>query len=75
MQSKLRNTRSVLAKAKNWISLKRSLEPLDKKQEGDVFEELTKCFLLIDPKYRTKLKNVWNVNKQEVPPASTGSLT
>ena len=36
-------------------------------EKGRAFEELTKHFLEIDPRYSTILKNVWNHNKQEVP--------
>ncbi|MCK5678406.1 MAG: DEAD/DEAH box helicase family protein, partial [Flavobacteriaceae bacterium] len=35
------------------------------KEKGDIFELITKYYLLIDPIYRTKLKNVWLLN--EVP--------
>ena len=31
----------------------------DTKQKGDLFEELVKAFLLLDPEYATKLSHVW----------------
>jgi superfamily II DNA or RNA helicase len=61
------STKSILTKSKGWTSFKRTVDTLDNKQKGDAFEDLTQHFFQIDPKYRTKLKNVWNVNKREVP--------
>ena len=57
----------ILTKSKDWTSFKRTIDALDNKQKGDTFEDLAQHFFQIDPKYRTKLKNVWNVNKREVP--------
>lgn len=52
---------------KNWQDLKQNLinTSLNTKQKGDIFELITKYYLLIEPTYRTKLKNVWLLN--EVP--------
>ena len=61
------NVRSVLSKSKDWTSFKRTVDALDNKQKGDAFEDLAQHFFQIDPKYRTKLKNVWSINKREVP--------
>jgi len=61
------STKSILTKSKDWTSFKRTVDALDNKQKGDAFEDLAQHFFQIDPKYRTKLKNVWNVNKREVP--------
>ena len=36
-----------------------------KKEKGDIFELITKYYLLINPIYKTKLKKVWLLN--EVP--------
>ena len=60
-------TKSILTKSKDWTSFKRTVDTLDNKTKGDAFEDLAQHFFQIDPKYRTKLKNVWNVNKREVP--------
>jgi superfamily II DNA or RNA helicase len=60
-------SKTILTKSKNWASFKRSVDYLDNRQKGDAFEDLAQHFFQIDPKYRTKLKNVWNVNKREVP--------
>jgi predicted helicase len=60
------NPIKLLNKAKNWKSFKSYLKPLSKKQKGDAFELLTKHYLLLDPKYQTRLKNVWLL--KEVPP-------
>ncbi|MDD5053007.1 MAG: DEAD/DEAH box helicase family protein [Sulfuricurvum sp.] len=55
-----------LKKYKNWQELKfKLIATLEKKEKGDIFELITKYFLLIDPVYQTKLKNVWLLN--EVP--------
>ena len=61
------STKSILTKSKDWTSFKRTVDTLDNKTMGDAFEDLAQHFFQIDPKYRTKLKNVWNVNKREVP--------
>ena len=37
-------------------------------EKGDCFEVLTSYYLQLAPLYATKLKNVWNLNKGEVPP-------
>ncbi|WP_345980095.1 DEAD/DEAH box helicase family protein [Sulfurimonas sp. HSL3-2] len=55
-----------ISEYKSWQELKLKLiDTLGKKEKGDVFELITKYFLLIDPVYQTKLKNVWLLN--EVP--------
>ncbi|MDC0276966.1 DEAD/DEAH box helicase family protein [bacterium] len=61
------SSKYILTKSKDWTSFKRTVDALDNKQKGDAFEDLAQHFFQIDPKYRTKLKNVWNVNKREVP--------
>jgi superfamily II DNA or RNA helicase len=60
-------SKSILTKSKDWTSFKRTVDALDNKTKGDAFEDIAQHFFQIDPKYRTKLKNVWNVNKREVP--------
>lgn len=50
----------------NWQDLKLGLlDKSTKKEKGDIFERITKYYLLIDPIYKTKLKSVWLLN--EVP--------
>jgi superfamily II DNA or RNA helicase len=44
---------------KNWEDFKGRFEGLGEKKKGDLFEELTQAFLLLDPEYATKLKRVW----------------
>ncbi len=56
-----------LMKFNNWQDIKLNL--IDKfvttKEKGDIFELITKYYLLINPIYQTKLKNTWLLN--EVP--------
>lgn len=42
-----------------WPQLALKLNATDNKTKGDVFEDITKYYLLSDPKYTTKLKNIW----------------
>ena len=58
----------IIKASKDWKSFKALVDGLEQTVEkGRTFEELTKHFLEIDPRYSTVLKNVWNHNKQEVP--------
>lgn len=59
--------KSILTKSKDWASFKHAVDKLDNKGKGDAFEDLCQHLFQINPTYRTKLKNVWNVNNQEVP--------
>lgn len=36
------------------------MAPLDNKEKGDAFEELTRLFLLTDPTFSTKIKRLWH---------------
>ncbi len=56
-----------IRKYENWNDLKEKLidTSLNTKVKGDIFELMTKYYLLINPTYRTKLKDVWLLN--EVP--------
>ncbi len=56
----------ILSTAKNWRDVQAKLGQLPPKRQGDCFELLAKFYLQLDPKYRTKLKNVWLL--KEVPP-------
>jgi superfamily II DNA or RNA helicase len=54
--------------SQNWIDFSKNLTMLSKKDKGDCFEWLIKFYLLLHPKYRTKLKNVWLLNFEHIPP-------
>ncbi|HEY4984636.1 MAG TPA: hypothetical protein VIJ24_06190, partial [Verrucomicrobiae bacterium] len=43
------------------------MRDLSEKQKGDLFEELVKAYLLLEPEYASKLKHVWL--HREVPQA------
>ncbi|WP_066164708.1 restriction endonuclease [Aliarcobacter cryaerophilus] len=51
---------------KNWFDFKNIIESLKfTKNKGDLFENITKYYLIIEPIYKTKFKNVWLL--KEVP--------
>ncbi len=51
---------------KNWFDFKNIIESLEfTKNKGDLFENITKYYLIIEPIYKTKFKNVWLL--KEVP--------
>ncbi|MDY0192846.1 MAG: DEAD/DEAH box helicase family protein [Aliarcobacter butzleri] len=51
---------------KNWFDFKNIIESFEfTKNKGDLFESITKYYLLIEPIYKTKFKNVWLL--REVP--------
>jgi len=58
---------SSLKGCRSWVDLQQRWSPLTKKQKGDLFEELTKHYLLLEPEYASKLKSVWLL--REVPTA------
>jgi len=57
---------------RSWNDLQQTWSPLTEKQKGDLFEELTKHYLLLEPKYASKLKSVWLLG--EVPSDLAKSL-
>jgi superfamily II DNA or RNA helicase len=57
--------KSIISKVNSWKDFKNTLLPLSKLEKGNAFEELTKYFLLVNPTYSNKLKNVWL--QKEVP--------
>lgn len=61
------NLLNKIKKYENWYDLKEKLIDTspNTKQKGDIFELITKYYLLINPIYRTKLKEVWLLH--EVP--------
>jgi superfamily II DNA or RNA helicase len=61
------NLAQTLKGCRSWADLQRRWRPLTKKQKGNLFEELTKHYLLLEPEYASKLKSVWLLG--EVPTA------
>ena len=61
------NLAQTLKGCRSWADLQRRWRPLTKKQKGDLFEQLTKHYLLLEPEYASKLKSVWLLG--EVPTA------
>ena len=51
----------------SWEEIHRAWSDYSAKQKGDLFEELVRAFLQIEPEYASKLKNIWLHN--EVPQA------
>lgn len=51
--------KSILQKSSNWLQFKSLLSPVSANQKGEAFELLAKHYLKIDPKYATKLTDVW----------------
>ena len=53
----------ILSKAASWNDFNKKLEELTKSNQtrlaGDIFELLVKYYLLTNPTYQSKLKNVW----------------
>jgi superfamily II DNA or RNA helicase len=58
---------SSLKGCRSWGDLQQRWSPLSRKQKGDLFEQLTKHYLLLEPEYASKLKSVWLLG--EVPTA------
>jgi len=59
------NLISTLKGCRSWDDLKRSWFRLSKKQKGNLFEELVKHYLLLEPEYSSKIAKVWLL--KEVP--------
>ncbi len=58
--------KNELIKYENWNNLKSELlDILTNKEKGNIFEFITKYYLIINPIYKTKFKEVWLLN--EVP--------
>ena len=55
----------LIAKCKSWDDIQRTCQSLTEKQKGDLFEQLVKAYLQLEPEYASKLKHVWL--HQEVP--------
>jgi superfamily II DNA or RNA helicase len=56
----------------SWADIQVRLCHLPEKQKGDLFEELVRAYLLLEPEYASKLKHVWL--HREVPLAVTEKL-
>ena len=50
---------SVTAGCSSWSDLTAKWARYSEKEKGDLFEELTKAYLILEPKYACKLKHVW----------------
>jgi len=57
--------KQILLNSNSWSELKTQADLLTNKEKGNLFELLSKYYLILNPKYATKLKNVWLHN--EVP--------
>jgi len=55
-----------------WDDFRQNFAGLPDKQKGDLFEQLVKAYLLLDPEYATKLAEVWI--HHEVPEAIRAKL-
>ena len=57
----------IIKKSDSWERFSANLSKLSRNDKGDCFEELTRFFLKTNPTYISKIKNIWNVNEDEVP--------
>ncbi len=64
--------RAVLCNCSSWEELQRNFRDLSEKLKGDLFEELVKAYLQLEPEYASKLKHVWLY--REVPQAIAKQL-
>lgn len=58
---------AVIRGCSSWADIAHRLRDLSEKQKGDLFEELVKAYLQLEPEYASKLKHVWLY--REVPQA------
>ena len=49
-----------ILKSNNWKEFKTILEPLNNTEEGRIFEELTRLYLLTEPTFSTKIEEIWH---------------
>jgi superfamily II DNA or RNA helicase len=49
----------ALRHCSGWDDFRKNFKGLSDKQKGDLFEELVKAYLLLDPEYATKLDKAW----------------
>lgn len=64
--------REAIRGCSSWEDVQSAWRHLSEKQKGDVFEELVKAYLLLEPEYASKLKHVWLY--REVPSAVAQKL-
>lgn len=57
----MRSAESTVQKAKDWAGFKEAIDRLEPKAKGDAFELLTRLYLQLEPKYATKLADVWHL--------------
>ena len=70
----------IIRGCSSWEGTQRRLRRLPEKQKGDLFEEIVKAYLLLEPEYATKLTQVWFYRdvpqtvraKLRLPPADQG---
>ena len=53
----------IFRQSNNWKEFTKHLSSLNSKDKGDAFEQITRFYLRLDPKYATKLKEVWLYNE------------
>jgi superfamily II DNA or RNA helicase len=63
---------AVVRGCSSWDDLRSRLRDSANKEKGDVFEELVKAYLLLEPEYASKLRHVWL--HREVPAAVAEKL-
>ncbi len=51
---------NLILRSNNWKEFKTILEPLNNTEEGRIFEELTRLYLLTEPTFSTKIEEVWH---------------
>ena len=49
---------NLILKSNNWKEFKTILEPLNNTEEGRIFEELTRLYLLTEPTFSTKIRSL-----------------
>ena len=63
------NIRKYIQNAKSWKDLNNTLSQFTKSNQsklaGDIFEYLTKLYLETAPQYKSKLKKVYLLNKED----------
>ena len=60
-KGRLLKPHTIFKRAKNWNDFEQSLESLQSKDKGDCFELLSIYLLQFDPKYESKIEEVWPV--------------
>ncbi len=61
---------SIIRRSRSWDEFSRYAKTLPSKapggapDKGNIFERLTQLFLQSNPKYRSKLKNVWHAQDE-----------